>query len=312
MRLSSRMTRLAVGVLALAVLATAWYITSWNSRRATPGLRSVLTNDAPMAAPGIPVSTNEALGVITKAEIMLRRPASRDRSASLAGLRTQLNALDSRAASLAVQQYLRSGTDAPTELEFRLAADGSLKESPTLRLFLLDYLGWRDPVAAATLAEEVLGVSTSPDEWAVSLRAYALGKPGPAASAFLQRKVGELLRNEQWRRTPSAGYLEAFDVVVYTRDLSLIPELAGLARNTETRALTHAAYLTLDRLVQAAPAETLRQLQAQPDLLEGREATRADFFARADVRDPQQRQILESYLLDTARSPAEWQQFAGN
>jgi hypothetical protein len=45
--------------------------------------------------------------------------------------------------------------------------------------------------------------------------------------------------------------------------------------------------------------------------MEGREATRADYFARADVRVPQQRKILESYLLDSRIGQAELAQFAG-
>jgi hypothetical protein len=43
----------------------------------------------------------------------------------------------------------------------------------------------------------------------------------------------------------------------------------------------------------------------------GRESTRADYFARADARDPQQQQILESYLLNPSISTAELQTFAG-
>jgi hypothetical protein len=45
--------------------------------------------------------------------------------------------------------------------------------------------------------------------------------------------------------------------------------------------------------------------------MQGREQTRANYFARADVRDPQQRQVLESYLLDPRTSAQELQQFAG-
>ena len=55
----------------------------------------------------------------------------------------------------------------------------------------------------------------------------------------------------------------------------------------------------------------LRQLQAQPELMEGHEQTRADFFARADVRDSAQKALLDNYLLDSKRSGAELQQFAG-
>jgi hypothetical protein len=38
--------------------------------------------------------------------------------------------------------------------------------------------------------------------------------------------------------------------------------------------------------------------------------TRANYFVRADVRDPQQRQVLEGYLLDPQLGPAELDKFA--
>jgi len=43
--------------------------------------------------------------------------------------------------------------------------------------------------------------------------------------------------------------------------------------------------------------------------MQGREQTRANYFARADIRDPAQRQVLESYLLDTRISPSELETF---
>ena len=43
----------------------------------------------------------------------------------------------------------------------------------------------------------------------------------------------------------------------------------------------------------------------------GREQTRASYFARADVRDPAQRALLEDYLLDPGLVPGELDTFAG-
>ena len=76
-------------------------------------------------------------------------------------------------------------------------------------------------------------------------------------------------------------------------------------------AISHAAFLALDRLVINNPTAVLQSLEAQPDLLTGWESTRADYFARADVSDPQQRQVLQNYLLNPAISAAELQTFAG-
>ena len=115
----------------------------------------------------------------------------------------------------------------------------------------------------------------------------------------------------RWKQNPSAGYLEAFDAIVYAKGFDLAPELTGLVRDKEHRALAHAAYLTLDRLTLADPAAALAPLAAQPELMAGREQTRANFFARADVRDPQQKTLLEGYLLDPRRSPEELKTFTG-
>ena len=145
----------------------------------------------------------------------------------------------------------------------------------------------------------------------MALRNLATGDTSASAHALLEEKTAELLRYEPWQQEPSAGYLEAFDVAVYLGGTNLAPALGDLVRRQDNPAVAHAAYLALDRLVIKDTAELLAALEAAPELMQGREATRADYFARADVRDPQQRQVLESYLLDPQRSAAELAQFAG-
>jgi hypothetical protein len=76
-------------------------------------------------------------------------------------------------------------------------------------------------------------------------------------------------------------------------------------------ALSHAAFLTMDRLVINDPAAMLSALLAQPELMTGRDQARADYFARADVGNPQQLDLLQNYLLNPQTSAAELQQFAG-
>jgi hypothetical protein len=119
-----------------------------------------------------------------------------------------------------------------------------------------------------------------------------------------------MLANGAWRGNPSDGYLEAFDVAVYTHDTALAPTFSQLIADNDNRAVAHAAYLALDRLVISDPTAVLSQLEAQPDLMQGHEMTRADYFARADTTDPQQKALLESYLLDPSRTPQEIQTFA--
>jgi hypothetical protein len=120
-----------------------------------------------------------------------------------------------------------------------------------------------------------------------------------------------MLVHEPWQHDPSAGFLEAFDVAVYLGGTKLLPELAALVRRTDNQALSHAAFLALDRLAIADPTAVLNKLQSAPELMQGREVTRANYFARADAGDPQQRVALENYLLNPQLNPAELTTFAG-
>jgi hypothetical protein len=120
-----------------------------------------------------------------------------------------------------------------------------------------------------------------------------------------------LIHNPAWQQKPSTGFLEGFDVIVYTGATDFTGELAQLVTKKENPALAHAAYLTLDRMVLQQPEAVLRQLQGASDLMRGREQTRANYFARADVRDAKQRALLEEYLLDPRRTLEELQTFAG-
>jgi hypothetical protein len=230
---------------------------------------------------------------------------------SLAEWRAELAALPKDEAVAAIRQYLNSRQDAPTHLGFKVAGNGWLDEAPTLRTFLLDELARIDPAAAADYSRVILAGMDSPDEWAVALRNLASGDTSADGRALLEQKTTALLQYPPWQQNPSVGFLEAFDVAVYLGGTDLLPALAEMARQQDNPAVTHASYLALDRLVIANPATVLGALEATPDLMQGREATRADFFARADVRDPQQRQVLETYLLNPALSAGELQTFAG-
>ena len=226
-------------------------------------------------------------------------------------LRAALSAMPTNAAVAAIQQFLDSKTDASTHMGFKVGADGILTEAPTLRTFLLDELGRLDPAAAAEYSKIILASMDSPDEWAVALRNLARGDTSADDRALLEQKTEEMLQYEPWQRNPSVGYLESFDVAVYLGGTSLLPTLSNLVRSQDNPAVAHASFLALDRLVINDPATTLATLQADSALLQGREQTRADYFARANVNDPQQRQVLESYLLNPQTTPAEIDAFAG-
>jgi hypothetical protein len=223
----------------------------------------------------------------------------------------QLNGLPATERVGVIRGFLEAKQDAPTGLGFVVQSDGKLAEAPSLRVFLLDLLAQIDPAAAAAYAEKVLGTMNSADEWAVALRNVAAVRSTTEARDFLSGKMAALLGNESWRREASTGYLEAFDVAVFLGGTNLMPPLAELLRQKESPALAHAAYLALDRLVIAEPSTVLGALAAAPEWMQGREETRANYFARADVRDAGQRRVVEEYLLNPEISAAELQKFAG-
>lgn len=213
--------------------------------------------------------------------------------------------------SLAIRRFLETKTDAPTGQGFKVGPHSFLAQAPTYRTFLLDHLGQIDPAAAADYARVILRSKDSPDEWALALRNLALGDNSAEARALLAEKTGELLGFKDWQQNPSAGYLEAFDTAVYLGGTNFVPALAGLVSLKDNPAVAHAAFLTLDRLVINNPNALLSALQAQPELMRGREQTRAGYFARADAGDSRQLEVLQNYLLNPLTSAAERQQFAG-
>lgn len=231
--------------------------------------------------------------------------------AQLHELKTLLQNLSPDAASVAIQNFLDSKADATTHLPFRIGPDGFLTESPSLRVFLLDYLAQVNPAGAAAYARTILATMDSPDEWAVALRNYAKVNSDAEGRLFLEQRMQAMLTCEPWLGEPSVGFLEAFDVAVHLGGTNLIPTLAGLVRLQDNQAVAHAGYLAMDRLTIKDAATTLSFLESHPEIMEGRQETRANYFARADVREPAQRQVLEGYLLNPALDAAELQKFAG-
>jgi hypothetical protein len=305
---------LAGGVVALALVF-------WLAHRQPEPVRQsqiVPATASPKAAPAQSAANTTARpaddadhSLQEACEALRRESDARIIRQKLAELRQKLAAMPTNAAVAAIRQFLDSKADASTHLGFKLASNGTLDEAPTLRTFLLDELGRVDPAAAADYAKVVLAGMDSPDEWAVALRNLALGDASADGLALLEQKTAQMLQYAPWRQNPSTGFLEAFDVTVYLGGTDFVPALSDFVRSQDNPAVAHAAFLALDRLVINNPAMVLESLEDEPDLMEGRESTRADYFARANVSDPQQRQVLESYLLDPAISAAELQTFAG-
>jgi hypothetical protein len=232
----------------------------------------------------------------------------------LSDLRSHLASLPAETAAGIIADFLRNpARDAATQIGFSIGKSGFLDGQPSLRVALLDWLGQIAPAQAGAVAARILASPTHPDEWAVCLRNYARAYPDPDSREFLRAKTEELIRNPAWRGNPSVGFLEAFDVLVHTHATESTVLLSELVANQtpQGKALAHAAYLTLDRLTICEPVAMMGQLTTQPDLTRVRGPMVANLFARADLRDPEQRQFVRDYLLDPVRAPEELAAFSG-
>jgi len=299
---------LVLVIAAVLVAAVVWTVRRTGERHkplSSPPQTTLASNTSPAPAAQTGASLEDKLRQFSHAT-QDTPPAAR-----MAELRAALAAVPKDQAVAQIRRFLDSKEDASTGQGFKISGSGFLDEAPTLRAFLLDYLGRTDPAAAAEYARVILASPDSADEWALALRNLARGDESPAGRALLDQKTSELLRNQAWQQSASVGYLEAFDAAVFLGTTNLVPPLADLVRNKENPATGHAAYLAMDRMVINNPTTMLNALEANPDLMQGREQTRANYFARADVRDPQQKQVIENYLLDPRINVAELQQFAG-
>ncbi len=229
-------------------------------------------------------------------------------------LRSYLDSLPPGLAAEVITGFLANpSNNAPTHIEFAIGQSGYLDGHPSLRIALLDWLGEIDPQQAGVVAAQILSTPTDADEWAISLRNYANAYQTTEGNAFLRSKTEEMLRNPAWRANPSIGFFESFDVLVHTRATGSTPLLSDLVadRTPEGKPLAHASFLTLDRLTLREPAAMMEQLAARPDLTQARGEMVANLFARADIADPTQQQLVRNYLLDPARTATELSAFAG-
>ncbi len=229
-------------------------------------------------------------------ELFAKLQAGDTTESDLDALKRALLAADPAQANAAILGFLATDRDARTGLDFALRPGGELA-APTLRVLLMDVLGriaQRDGTdTAAKLARATLAKKDSPDEWAIALRNVAWREP--AATAFLAAKTREMLTYAPWRAAPSGGMLEAFDVIVFTKDASFAPDLAT-AQTDPNSALRHAAEVALDRLAAANPLDVMTYLNSHPTTLAERPMLRADYFAKADLANAGQKTALEYYL----------------
>jgi len=277
----------------ILVAALGWWLVSSNQRQGDriESLADTGTTARSRSAPFDPNAiVSSADGLITLAE--------------------DLRAMPREDAVARISELLASGRDFVTGSEFTLDADGNLSAAPTLRTMLLDELAAIDPAAAARISREILATPTSADEWAIALRNIGRVEDDADARDFLLSKTEELVTNPVWQAKPSIGYLNAFDVFVHTEAITIAPLLSSFIQNKERGDLAHAAFLTIDRLVQRRTTEMLEYLTTDAALSTSRPEMISQQIARADLRDDRQRELVEIWLLAPERSATELNAFA--
>ena len=232
---------------------------------------------------------------------LLREEAPDARAAALQRLKRLLESAPPSAAITAIRTFLSTGRDANSGQGYAIGVGGRLEKAPSLRTFLLDELGAiakgsGDSQAMQAVAREILATPGSADEWSIALRNLAWADK--SSGAFLNSKFAELVNQQQWTQNPTAGFLEAFDVPVYTHDAGSIAILAPLlqSQTDQPTSVSRAAAIALDRLAEQSPLEVMNYLNSNPGILSDSAMLRADYFSKADLGNDSQRTALETYF----------------
>lgn len=264
-----------------------------------------VTRQADLPPPNTPGSSEESLVEQKSAAGILAKYFARLRSGDLRpgdlnAMRAALLSAPKSEAIAAILKFLATGQDASTGESFSVGTRGELSGAPTFRVLLLDLLGRlcreNKTNEALTFSKQLLEHKTSADEWAIALR--NTGWADPKNTAYLERKAREMLTYQPWRQQPSAGFREAFDVVVFSQSTSLIPELADMLTGEDPSLQTSAA-VALDRLAERAPLAAMNFLNQNQAELANKPYLRADYFSKADFTQPAQRSAVETYLART-------------
>jgi len=212
-------------------------------------------------------------------------------------MRRRLLAADPAEALAAISAFLKTGKDARTGEQFFIGKGGQFDGAPTMRVMLLDVMGriCRETGSddAAAVSRALLDRKTSADEWAVALRNVAWSTPDDRT--FLAAKMREMLAYQPWSQQPGSGFLEAFDVIVFTRDATFVSDLGAMVQS-EDDAVKRAAAMALDRLSEMAPLDVMNYLNGHPSEFATSPFLRADCYSRADLSQAPQRAAVETYL----------------
>lgn len=220
-------------------------------------------------------------------------------------LEQQLERLPTDAVVAALIAELQSGRNADTNLDF-IPGESNLESAPTWRVHLLGLLGGFDPKAGADYARQaIFPASDSADEWAISLRSVLQSYPPRAADrarAEISSLLDRMLARDEWRAAPTAGMLEALDFVAHTTDpAAQIPVLAAWLDQSGGETRASAVQIAIERTMATRGDDMLTTMAKQEAPSAKANALQASAMARADFRQPPQREAVVQFL---RRQPA--------
>ena len=215
----------------------------------------------------------------------------------LAALRSALFRGDQVASARAVSAFLRTGRDAPTGMGFAVGPDGVLAASPTLRAALLNWHPTLDPLVALEMAREILKTTDSADEYAVAMRNLAWNDLDGDLKPELSAAFHNLLARRDWQASPTAGYLESFDVAVELGDAATFQRLADFAvPDAHAESVVRAACMSMDRMILRDPGHLTTAWNSSPQWMDKAPLQRASLLSRLDITREDHRALLVDYL----------------
>lgn len=302
--LSLLLTTLLLTIIALGFLP---WVTSAPARKSSPPAKNesreskLPTSQGASAKTGTMPSATLRAKTLQEAWSGMSSMSSAARAELLRRLTRQFQDLPMHEAEEAILAELESGRDAQTGLEFLPSEDG-LDTAPTWRVYLLDLLGRINPKTAAQHARSTVFSSSgsSADEWAVSMRSVLQSYP-PRASDAARNEISSLLdrmlARDEWRAAPSAGMLEALDFVAHTKaPASQIPVLAAWLDQSGGEAQATAVQIAIERTMATRGDEMLARLAKQEAPSTNANALLASAMARADFRQPPQKEAVVQFL----------------
>jgi hypothetical protein len=294
--------------LAAALAAVLWWTgkpldQSKDAPKATADHGEDPGNPGPAAAlPGTEADreAEAAARLLERTHARLSAAAPHEKPDILDRLAEQLERLPTDALVAALLDELQSGRDADTNLDF-VPGESGLESAPTWRVHLLGLLSGFDPRAGADYARQaIFPASNSADEWAVSLRSVLHSYPPRAADrarAEISSLLDRMLARDEWRAAPTAGMLEALDFVAHTTEpAARIPVLAAWLDQSGAETRATAVQIAIERTMAMHGDEMLPTLAKQEAPSTNANALQASAMARADFRQPPQREAVVQFL----------------